>query len=67
MSEGNKGKVISEEHKRKISEARKGKPSYNKGIPCPEERRIRISETLKRKKQLALQQKECLTPFVEGV
>ena len=29
------GKKQSEETRRKISEANKGKPAYNKGVPCP--------------------------------
>ena len=50
------GKPLSEEHKRKISESNKGKPSWNKGcvawnkgIPCSEETRRKISESLKRR------------------
>ena len=50
------GKPLSAEHKRKISESNKGKPSWNKGcvawnkgIPCSEETRRKISESLKRR------------------
>lgn len=50
------GKPLSEEHKRKISVSNKGKPSWNKGcvawnkgIPCSEESRRKISESLKRR------------------
>lgn len=41
-----KNRVFSEEHKRKISEAKRG-------VPVPEERKLRISATLKKKAELA--------------
>lgn len=41
----NKGKPMSEETRKKVSEARKGKSAWNKGIPCSEEMKKRISET----------------------
>lgn len=43
------GKPLSEEHKRKISESRKGKPSSNKGKAMSEEQKRKISDTKKRK------------------
>jgi hypothetical protein len=43
----NKGKKLSEEHKRKLSESHKGQTSWNKGIPLSEERRKKHSEFLK--------------------
>lgn len=51
----NKGKKLpprSDETKRKISIATTGKTSvaWNKGIPCSEEQKKKISETLKRKR-----------------
>lgn len=39
---------MSEETKRKISEAKKGKPSWNKGKKSTEQHRQRLSETRKR-------------------
>lgn len=42
-----KGKHISEDHKRKISEAQKGKPSHVKGYHWSEEQRKRASEAHK--------------------
>lgn len=69
ISEGNKGKKLSEEtiwkrtetlrkriaedpvfaaeHHRKLSERMKGKPSWNKGVPCPEWKKKQVSEKLK--------------------
>ena len=50
MSEAQKGKKkkpFSEEHKRKLSEAKKGKPSPNKGSTLSEETKRKISEAQK--------------------
>ena len=44
-----KGKKLSEEHKRKISEAHMGKPSNFKGKPRSEETKQKMSATLKGK------------------
>ena len=35
-----------EEWKQKLSDSHKGKPAWNKGIPCPEDVKRRISETV---------------------
>lgn len=63
------GKPLSEEHKRKISESNKGKPSWNKGcvawnkgIPCSEETRRKISESLKRRN--AIKKELGRAPFI---
>ena len=40
----NKGKKLSDEHKKKLSEAHKGKSVWNKGKPCSEETKKKISE-----------------------
>jgi len=45
--EGMSGSIVSEEHKKKISKAMKGKPAHNKGKKCNEEHKKRISEILK--------------------
>ena len=47
MSKIHKGKTISEEHKRRISEANKGRPSWNKGIPCSEEKKQKLRDNHK--------------------
>jgi very-short-patch-repair endonuclease len=44
-----KGYIMNEETKRKISEAKKGRPSWNKGIRPSEETRRKRSESLKGK------------------
>lgn len=44
-----KGKHLTEEAKKKLSEAHKGKAPWNKGIPISEETRKKISETHKGK------------------
>ena len=46
-SSWNKGKKLSEEHKRKLSESHKGKPSWNKGISVSEENKKKHSEFMK--------------------
>ena len=46
-SSWNKGKKLSEEHKRKLSESHKGKPSWNKGIPVSDENKKKHSEHMK--------------------
>lgn len=45
----NKGKMLSEEYKRKLSEAHKGKPSPHKGKTVSEEAKHKISEAKKGK------------------
>lgn len=47
LSNVNKGKPKSEEHRRKLSNALMGHKTWNKGIPRPEETRRKISDTLK--------------------
>ena len=47
MSESAKGRIFSEETKRKLSEARKGKIPWNKGKPASEETKRKISEAMK--------------------
>lgn len=39
--------VFAAEHHRKLSERMKGKPSWNKGVPCPEWKKKQVSEKLK--------------------
>lgn len=39
--------VFAAEHRRKLSERLKGKPSWNKGRPCPEWKKKQVSEKLK--------------------
>ena len=46
-SSWNKGKKLSEEHKRKLSESHKGKPSWNKGISISEKNKKKHSEFMK--------------------
>lgn len=52
MGEAKKGKKLSEEHKRKISETLEGKPTWNKGkklTPFSEEHKRKLSEAKKGK------------------
>ena len=49
LTEGGGGGFRSEETRRKMSEAKKGKPSPNKGKPHSEEHRRKISEAMKGK------------------
>ena len=49
-TEALKGRKLSEETKRKISESHKGKPAWNKGIPHSEETRRKMSEALRGRK-----------------
>ena len=47
LTEGGDGCVACEETRKKISEANKGKPAPNKGVPMSEEQKKKISESLK--------------------
>ena len=47
LTEGGGGCKCSEETKKKMSKAKKGKPSWNKGIPCSAEHKRKISEANK--------------------
>ena len=49
ISESMKGKKLSEEHRRKLSEAHKGKMTWNKGKHLSDDTRRKISESLKGK------------------
>ena len=50
ISKALSGKSKSDEHIRKLSNARKGVSPSNKGVPCSEETKRKISETLKGRK-----------------
>lgn len=43
-----RGRKLTQEHKKKLSESHKGQVSHNKGKPIPKETRTKISNTLKR-------------------
>lgn len=45
--EGSIGRIISEETRQKMSESHKGKSPSNKGVPCTEEKKQKISEANK--------------------
>jgi len=45
MSESAKGKFKSEDTKKKMSESHKGRTAWNKGIPCSEETKNKISKS----------------------
>ena len=49
IAKAKKGKHHSEETKKKISEAMKGKPAHNKGVPMSEEQKKKLSEINKGK------------------
>lgn len=49
ISKANKGKIITEHYRKKISEAMKGKPSPNKGNVFSEEMRRKCSESQKKR------------------
>ena len=49
LEEGGRGGVPSEETRRKLSEANKGKPAHNKGVPMSEEQKRKLSEINKGK------------------
>jgi len=49
ISQSNKGKSFSDEHKKKLSDAKKGKPAHNKSKPRSEETKLKISQALKGK------------------
>lgn len=48
ISISNKGKKRTDEVKSKLSQLKKGKPSWNKGISCKEETKKKLSESLKK-------------------
>ena len=49
LEEGGRGGVPSEDARRKMSEAKKGKPAHNKGKPMSEEQKKKLSEANKGK------------------
>jgi hypothetical protein len=50
ISKANKGKKCSEESKKKMSLAKKGKPSNRKGVKLSEETKLKMSLAKKKKK-----------------
>lgn len=50
LRQSSTGRKHSEETKRKMSKAKKGKPSWNKGVPMSEESKRRLSESKKGRK-----------------
>ena len=54
QTESHKGKSFSEEHKRRISKAMKGKPAWNKGKPHSEETKGRIAEAAKNRPRIKI-------------
>ena len=50
MSESAKGRKFSEEHKKKLSEAKKGKVFWNTGRIFSDEHRKKLSEAAKNRK-----------------
>lgn len=49
--EGNSGLIFSEEHRRKMSETRKGRPSHLKGKSLSEEHKLKLLEAVKKGKK----------------
>jgi hypothetical protein len=64
IGEAHKGRIFSEETKRKMSIAKKGKPSNRKGIPHSEETKKKLSE-LKRGKLHTQEQKDKIRQSVK--
>lgn len=54
MSDVKIGHQVSEESRRKISESKKGRPSWNKGIPFSDDVKRRMSEAAKNRKQKSI-------------
>jgi hypothetical protein len=44
-----RGKIFSEESRKKMSESHKGQVPWNKGIPCSEEQKLKLSDVFKGK------------------
>ena len=63
MSEAKKGKKLSEEHRKKLSETMKGKPAHNKGVPMSEEQKKKLSEAAKRRFMLKKMQPDGCLPL----
>ena len=57
------GKTHSEESKKKMSEAKKGKPAHNKGVPMSEEQKKKLSESIKRRNLLKKMQPDGCLPL----
>lgn len=49
ISSGLKGRAVSEETREKMSIGLKGNPAWNKGIPCSNEQKQQISDTLRKR------------------
>ncbi|MDP3987255.1 MAG: NUMOD3 domain-containing DNA-binding protein [Nanoarchaeota archaeon] len=61
------GTKRSEEDKRKMSESRKGRVAWNKGIPVREETKLKISESLKKREwRMSEEHKEILRKIHKG-
>jgi len=51
ISEANKGKIFSEESRKKMSESSRGQTAWNKGIPCTEETKEKIRQSILSKRE----------------
>ena len=58
LTEGGDGLIPCEETRKKLSEAHKGKPAHNKGVPMSEEQKKKISEANKGKHHSEEQKKK---------
>lgn len=63
IAKAKKGKHHSEETKKKISEAMKGKPAHNKEKPMSEEQKKKLSESAKRREMLKKMQPDGCLPL----
>ncbi len=58
MSKTAKGKLKSKLHKKNMSKSRKGQLAWNKGIPCADETKQKISKTLKENPSMGMSGKK---------
>jgi hypothetical protein len=71
LSLHHKGKIVSDEGRKKMSDARKGKPAYNKGVPVSEEskeknRLAHLGNTYRRGKKVSEEGRKKMSEAKKG-